>query len=179
MTLSYDIVPARRAELPLLAAHARAWVIDAYGYEGSTGAALSIHLEQNCSPAYFERSFAESVILTARARRGTAEHWLGYAKLGGVTADIAAEPGDRQLNRLYIHPSYRGRGIGAALLEAILRDAAAQQPSRQSRRILLDVWDQNRGAIRFYRAHGFTVVGEQIYRMGSQSDRELILMRAV
>ena len=52
-------------------------------------------------------------------------------------------------------PPYRGRGLGGALLRAVLGEARAQG----LRRIELEVYDSNRPAVRLYERFGFTREG--------------------
>lgn len=56
----------------------------------------------------------------------------------------------RFLDMLFVHPSYRGRGYGSALLGYVCDNLGV---------IRLDVNEQNEDALRFYIARGFKVVG--------------------
>jgi ribosomal protein S18 acetylase RimI-like enzyme len=68
-----------------------------------------------------------------------------------------------------------GSGIGAALMRAVL-DAAR----RNGRKTLwLGVWERNARAIAFYERWGFEVVGEHVFRLGSDEQTDLIMERAV
>lgn len=58
------------------------------------------------------------------------------------------------LKRIAVDESQRGQGIGAALLQAIEGEARAK-----ARDLFLLVSDFNDGAQRFYRAHGYELVG--------------------
>lgn len=57
---------------------------------------------------------------------------------------------DQKIEMLFIAPALRGSGIGRALLEFAVSDMSA---------ILVDVNEQNPGAIRFYERMGFRVCG--------------------
>lgn len=56
------------------------------------------------------------------------------------------------LHGLYVHPDARGRGLGDALMEALVSAARAAG----CRRIGLGVFGDNRPAIRIYERHGFS-----------------------
>ncbi len=56
-------------------------------------------------------------------------------------------------------PAARGMGIGGALMEAIQRFAQASG----ARMIVLETQSCNENAIRFYRRHGFEIIGFDLY----------------
>ena len=43
----------------------------------------------------------------------------------------------------------------------------------------LGVWERNVRAQAFYRKQGFTVVGSQIFRLGSDPQRDLVMAKGV
>jgi [ribosomal protein S18]-alanine N-acetyltransferase len=77
------------------------------------------------------------------AREG--ESLIGYAGL--VRAGSEAE-----IHTLAVDPAYQGRGIGRALLRAVLDHAVGAT-------VFLEVRTDNESAIRLYRSEGFTVIG--------------------
>jgi ribosomal protein S18 acetylase RimI-like enzyme len=100
----------------------------------------------------------------------------GYAKLRNATADRSVTgPDPVELQRLYVHPSTMGQGVGAALMRASL-DAAR---SAGRRTLWLGVWERNARAISFYERWQFETVGEHVFRLGSDHQTDLIMARAV
>lgn len=74
------------------------------------------------------------------------------AEMRGVGFLVAQDGGpDWELENIAVLPDYRRRGVGHALLSALL----AQASSRQAERILLEVRASNQSAIHFYTASGF------------------------
>jgi [ribosomal protein S18]-alanine N-acetyltransferase len=71
------------------------------------------------------------------------------------------EEGEVELARLIVHPGLRGRGIGRALVTALVEQARRTHPELPA--ILLRVRPENAVAIRSYTAAGFVAVpaGEQ------------------
>lgn len=65
------------------------------------------------------------------------------------------DAGDAYLISMWVAPQARGRGIGAALIHAVVTWAA----EAGCRRVLLDVADDNRAAVALYRQAGFVPTG--------------------
>ena len=77
---------------------------------------------------------------------------IGYAVSWYVTDEI-------QLNNLVIKPEYRRKGMGTILLEHILTDSYTREPLPRS--IILEVSNENRAAIQFYKKNGFIETGRR------------------
>ena len=74
----------------------------------------------------------------------------------GVSGFAASSGG--QLRALFVHGEARGRGVGQALLDAVIRRAQGE--------VGLHVACSNAGAIRFYEKNGFSRAGESVRRYG-------------
>ncbi|MGD1894866.1 MAG: GNAT family N-acetyltransferase [Cyclobacteriaceae bacterium] len=61
---------------------------------------------------------------------------------------------DHNLEMLFIHPDYRGQGVGRALLEYSINHTGVTK---------VDVNEQNEDALGFYQHYGFKVVGRSEY----------------
>ncbi len=85
--------------------------------------------------------------------------WVRVIEDGGVVGFIARN--EAEVNALYVAQSFRGRGVGTALL----RNAQAARDD-------LSLWtfQDNLGARRFYAAHGFHEVSRTD---GQQTDEKL------
>ena len=79
----------------------------------------------------------------------------GYEADGALLGVMGIQPvRDVDLIRhAYVAPGSQGRGVGAALLEHLLRSA--------TRRLLVGTWAAAEWAIRFYRRHGFELVASE------------------
>ena len=96
----------------------------------------------------------------------------GFALL----CDGAREQGvqaERPLNlsRLYVDRPFLGAKVGAALMHRCLEEARA----RGHDVLWLGVWEHNTRALAFYARWGFTEVGEMIFPVGSDPQRDLVL----
>jgi GNAT superfamily N-acetyltransferase len=96
----------------------------------------------------------------------------GYAKLivdhiePGITATRPVE-----LNRLYSHQEYLGKGVGQNLM-----DACFDRARNDSRDVMwLGVWEYNPRAQRFYEKNGFRVVGKHTFQLGSDPQTDLLM----
>ena len=71
----------------------------------------------------------------------------------GIVRGLIIIQGDEVL-RLFVEPSFQGRGIGAALLEYAIEQHH-----------ITHLWalEKNTGAIRFYERHGFRVTDEKVF----------------
>ena len=65
---------------------------------------------------------------------------------------------DDEVQRLFVEPSFQGRGIGAALLEYAIHQHHATH---------LWALEKNTGALRFYQRHGFRVTDEKVFEEGT------------
>lgn len=92
--------------------------------------------------------------------------WVGCVA-GAVTGMAAYGLRDRvlELHRLYVHPAHQGRGVGSALLDAVM---AAERGNAD--RIELAVMDGNDAAHAFYEAQGFRETGREPDDLGGPAE---------
>ena len=104
------------------------------------------------------------------------EQPAGYAKLRtGTTNPSVTGPDPVELERLYVDRSAIGHGVGAALMQASLD--AARSASHET--LWLGVWERNTRAISFYAKWGFHAVGDHVFLLGADAQRDLIMERRV
>jgi diamine N-acetyltransferase len=101
---------------------------------------------------------------------------VGYAQLhAGAPAEGVAGPRPIELVRLYVSSEWLGRGVGEALMRACVDEA--RQTGHGT--IWLGVWEQNGRAQAFYRKWDFHAVGEHVFQLGSDAQRDILMERAV
>jgi ribosomal protein S18 acetylase RimI-like enzyme len=108
----------------------------------------------------------------AREADFTEERWRGRISERSVTffaheetadaapaglAGVYVEDGEAELVSMWVRPSARGLGVGAALVEA----AAAWATTRDFGALFLWVTESNAPAVRLYERLGFTPTGER------------------
>lgn len=101
---------------------------------------------------------------------------VGYAMLmsGEAAPEINGEK-PIELVRLYVSKDCIGSGVGAALMQACLDEAASQDYQT----IWLGVWENNLRAQAFYRKWEFVEVGMHVFQLGDDPQRDLLMQRAL
>ena len=104
------------------------------------------------------------------------EQPAGYTKLrAGPAETCVSGPRPIELERIYVDRHAIGHGVGAALMRASLD--TAQSAGCQT--LWLGVWERNTRAISFYERWGFETVGDHVFQLGSEAQRDLIMQRPV
>ena len=99
----------------------------------------------------------------------------GYAKLhAGEPAEGIEGDKPIELVRLYASRQFLGRGVGQALMRACLDQA--RRAGYET--IWLGVWERNARAQAFYRKWDFRAVGEHMFQLGSDLQRDILMERA-
>ena len=117
------------------------------------------------APGAFASTYAREVTVAEAdwlRRISGGGYFLAYApELGGgpvgIVGGYEAEPGTIELISMWVSPAARGRGIGQALVEAVVGRARARGLSR----VHLWVTESNHSARRLYERCGFQPTGER------------------
>ena len=80
--------------------------------------------------------------------------------------------GSAEFRKLYVEANHHGTGVGAQLFEAALAVAEAHR-----RPVWLGVFQLNQRAIAFYKKYGFEIAGEQIFQVGSDPQKDYLMLR--
>ncbi len=170
-TIAPVIRYATAADAELLAGLGARTFFDSFAAE-NTPENMSAYLASAFGP---ERQAAEiadpATIFLIAEIAGTA---AGYArlKMGAAPACINGER-PVEIVRFYACKEWIGRGVGPALMQACLDEAAR----RGCDYLWLDVWEQNPRAIAFYRKWGFVEAGTQTFQLGDDLQRDLLMQR--
>lgn len=101
---------------------------------------------------------------------------VGFAQLRwGGAPDCVAGAAAGEIQRLYVARDWHGKGVAQALMHACLEAMRA----RGSDVAWLGVWERNPRAIAFYRKFGFVAVGEHVFAVGSDPQRDIVMARPV
>lgn len=78
-----------------------------------------------------------------------------------------------ELLRLYVDSRWHGKGVAAALMEKTIQIAK----DSGHKTLWLGVWEQNFRARAFYKKYGFEVVGQHIFKLGTDEQVDLLMSR--
>jgi ribosomal protein S18 acetylase RimI-like enzyme len=172
---------AEIADAPALARIGAATFAETFA-DKNTSDDIQAYLQANFRPEIQAKELAEpgTAAFLAEVSQTSDQRtsWLsaGYAKLHrSEPPDCVADTGAVELSRIYVAAGYHGQGIGAALMSACL-DTARKQGART---IWLGVWERNTRAIEFYRGFGFAECGDHDFVLGSDRQRDLIMIRRI
>lgn len=100
----------------------------------------------------------------------------GYLKLNhGAAQTEPFLPQALEIERLYLDVCAQGQGLGTQLME--FSEKLAQSEGRDW--LWLGVWDQNFGAARFYRRHGFATFDTHDFLYGETRQRDLMMRKLI
>lgn len=105
-----------------------------------------------------------------------AEGLAGFAQLrwdGSPECVRARCPGEIQ--RLYVANEWHGKGIAHDLMKACIEALKA----RGSDVAWLGVWEHNPRAIAFYGKYGFVEVGDHVFAVGNDPQRDIVMVRSI
>jgi diamine N-acetyltransferase len=103
-------------------------------------------------------------------------HLIGYAQLvADKTHDAVMAEHPIELKRFYVDKAFHGTALAPELMRATEQHAKATGADV----VWLGVWERNPRAIRFYEKNGFRAVGEHIFTVGADPQRDLVMSRRV
>ena len=135
---------------------------------------ISAHLRNQYSPAAIlqEMELPDRFYLLALVDAEPA----GLCKLrAGPAPEGTPGPAALEIQQLYIDPRHQRRGIGKALVDAVLSEARSLRVAG----IWLGVWEQAVWATSFYSKYGFTKFGLHTFRLGSAEQTDLLMWLSV
>ena len=95
--------------------------------------------------------------------------FLGCCAIAVLTSDLA------EVRSLAVRPEAGGKGVGRALMQRAIREAAA----RGKEALWLAVWERNAPAIDFYRRWEFFEAGSQPFKLGDDLQNDLVMVRRI
>jgi ribosomal protein S18 acetylase RimI-like enzyme len=142
--------------------------------DSTTPEDMAAYLADSFTPKILTAELADplSIFFIAEAE-GNA---VGYSKIHSGEA-LDGVDGERpiELVRLYVGQEWHGHGVAHALMQACLDEA--RMLGFQT--MWLGVWEHNNRAQAFYRKWNFHEVGEHIFQLGSDAQRDILMQRAL
>lgn len=101
---------------------------------------------------------------------------IAFAQLRWGSAPACVEAARAgEIQRLYVDRPWHGRGVAQDLMAASLEALGG----RGSDLAWLGVWERNPRALAFYAKWGFTLVGDHTFPLGTDPQRDLIMVKAL
>ena len=164
------IRPARLSDAASLAAIAEQTFREAFAADNSAEN-IDLHCAQNFNAQIQGEEISEPRLVTVLAESDG--ELVGFAQLR-LAHSTTCIKGDRpaELRRIYVSSKWHGRGVANELMRAVHAAAA----NAGSACLWLGVWERNPRAISFYRKCGFSVVGDHVFMLGQDQQRDLIMV---
>ncbi|MBP4138238.1 GNAT family N-acetyltransferase [Flavobacterium geliluteum] len=100
------------------------------------------------------------------------EKVVGYLKVNFAAAQTELKDKNAlEIERIYVLKEHKGNKIGQLLYEKALQ--VAQKSSLKY--IWLGVWEENHGALHFYKKNGFIAFDKHIFRLGDDEQTDLLM----
>ena len=117
-------------------------------------------------------SAPRSVFIVAES----AGHMIAFAQVTlGATQALVAPEGAAEINRLYVHERFTGKGVGSALLRFCEAWAAGQGVST----LWLTAWVGNARARAFYAHRGYRDLGATLFAFQGEQHENRVFARAL
>ncbi len=135
---------------------------------------MAAYLAESFGPGIQSAELADPASITLIAE--SEGRFAGYARLkeGRPGLEIGAQKAV-ELVRIYAEREQIGWGVGSALMQACLEEAATSGYDS----IWLGVWEKNPRAIRFYEKWGFKAAGTQTFKLGEDIQTDIVMYRGI
>ena len=170
-TVSFSIRQAGPSDAPVVAALAERTFRDTYGAANSD-ANMASYLAANFGVMRQAAELADPAWRTLLCESGGAPAAYAQLALRPAPPCIRAHA-PLEVVRFYVDAPWHGRGLAQALMEALMDTARALGAGG----LWLGVWERNARAIAFYRRMGFAEAGSQVFVLGRDRQRDLVLAR--
>lgn len=140
----------------------------------NTAQDVDLHCLLNYSEAIQAREISTPNMTTFLSEEG--ESLVGFVqlRLDGAPSCVSAHA-PAEIQRLYVGQEWHGRGVAQGLMNACIGESKA----RGFDVVWLGVWERNPRAISFYKKFGFIEVGEHVFPLGRDPQRDIIMARPV
>jgi len=132
---------------------------------------MNLHCETHYSEEIQAREILDPEMTTLVCEQQ--EELIGYAQLRcGEPPPCVHATRPFEILRLYVAKEWHGKGIAQGLMAESIALAEAQG----SDQIWLGVWERNPRAISFYKKFGFVEVGDHVFPLGTDPQRDIIMV---
>ncbi|RPA60886.1 GNAT family N-acetyltransferase [Aerococcus agrisoli] len=137
---------------------------------------LAVYLETSYDPAKLKEEIQTEDSYFYFVKDATSGEVLAYLKLNLNDAQTEAfEEASLEIERIYVRPAFKRRGIGQFLMTHAIETAKSMGLTH----IWLGVWEHNENAQKFYAKNGFQRRGEHVFMVGDDRQVDYILMKDI
>ncbi len=136
----------------------------------NTSANLELHCRRSYGTALQFAEIADPGMVTLLTE--ISGQLVGFAQVRWADAPgcvATAHPGE--IHRLYVREGWHGKGIAHRLMNACV----AELGRRGCDAVWLGVWEHNPRAIAFYTKCGFVAVGDHVFQLGEDPQRDVVM----
>lgn len=135
---------------------------------------LALYLAKAYGPDQQGAELRDAAWTTLLAEEG--KSLAGYAQVrSGSAPSCVTGQAPIELFRFYVDSPWQGQGLARRLMEAVDEEAIR----RGARTLWLGVWERNARGQAFYRKWGFVDVGEHTFMVGTDPQRDRVMVRAL
>jgi diamine N-acetyltransferase len=170
--MNWVVRPAVAADASELSELAERTFRDAFS-DLNTPENMDLHCAAAFSPAAQAAEIANPAIHTVVAE--STGRLVAFAQVhlhSEPPAFVSVSP-SVELHRIYVDQAFHGTGLARALMAYALEKAEEQGAAA----VWLGVWEHNPRAIRFYQRLGFAEVGDHVFVVGTDPQRDLVMIR--
>ena len=141
----------------------------------NTAENMDLHCASSFSPAIQAAEIAHPEIHTVVA--GLHGRLVAFAQvhLRPEPPDCLSVAPSVELRRIYVDRELHGSGLARDLMAYVLQTAT----KHGAKAVWLGVWERNPRAIRFYQRLGFSEVGDHVFAVGTDPQRDLVMVRSL
>ncbi len=164
---------ATQADAEALARLAESTFRDTFAAD-NTAADMEQHCRNSYSAALQGDEIANLDILTLLVEDGP--RLLAFAQIWCAGKTPAALSGKvAEIRRFYVAREAHGQGVATQLMRYVLSELSALHFDA----VWLGVWERHPRALAFYRKHGFSEFGEHVFQLGSDAQRDVLMVRSL
>lgn len=133
---------------------------------------VDLHCARAFAPDIQAREIKDPAIETLVVEHEGALVAFAQLRLSGESPPCVTLSPAVELQRIYVDRRWHGTGLARELMTNVFertRKAGAKG-------LWLGVWEHNARAIRFYKRVGFSEVGDQVFRLGNDPQRDVVMV---
>ncbi len=136
----------------------------------NTAGNMDLHCRDSYSESIQAAEISNPNMVTFRADHR--DELVGFAQVRwGSAPDCVRGSAPGEIQRLYVASDWHGKGVAQDLMNACIDE----MKRRGSDVVWLGVWERNHRAIKFYKKLGFVELGDHVFRLGSDPQRDIVM----